>query len=79
MYINYNTNVEYTEYMQKFTEKVLKIVTSMPKGRVMTYKEVAHKAGNILASRAVGIIMSQNKLFKDIHLLINQITFPAFS
>lgn len=43
-----------------FTEKVLKIVSEIPKGKTMTYKEVAKKAGNEKASRAVGSIMKQN-------------------
>jgi methylated-DNA-[protein]-cysteine S-methyltransferase len=43
-----------------FTEKVLKTVSSIPKGKVMTYKQVATKAGNPKASRAVGNIMRNN-------------------
>ena len=45
---------------QTFTEKVRAIVANIPKGKVMTYKEVAKKAGSINASRAVGMIMSKN-------------------
>lgn len=43
-----------------FTEKVKKIVALIPKGKVMTYKEVAKKAGNEKASRAVGTVMRLN-------------------
>jgi methylated-DNA-[protein]-cysteine S-methyltransferase len=43
-----------------FTEKVRNIVKKIPKGRVMTYKEVAEKAGNPKASRAVANIMAAN-------------------
>lgn len=43
-----------------FTEKVKSIVSKIPKGQTMTYKEVAAKAGNSSASRAVGMIMSKN-------------------
>jgi len=43
-----------------FSEKVKDIVRSIPKGKTMTYKEVAAKAGNPRAARAVGAIMRQN-------------------
>ena len=43
-----------------FTEKVYKIVIKIPKGKVLTYKEVAHLAGNEKASRAVGNILHKN-------------------
>ena len=43
-----------------FRERVLKIVAQIPKGKVLTYKEVASRAGNIKASRAVGNIMASN-------------------
>lgn len=41
-------------------EKVFAIVKKIPTGRVMTYKEVATKAGHPNASRAVGSILSTN-------------------
>ncbi len=44
----------------EFKKKVLDIVSKIPKGSVMTYKEVAVAAGNPLASRAVGTFMRQN-------------------
>lgn len=43
-----------------YTEKVKRIVSEIPKGKVMTYKEVAMKAGNAKASRVVGTIMRLN-------------------
>ena len=43
-----------------FKEKVLRIVSKIPKGKVLTYKQVAEKAGNKKAARAVGSYMKQN-------------------
>ena len=43
-----------------FREKVLAVVRKIPKGKVMTYKQVAAKAGNSKAARAVGAIMRTN-------------------
>jgi methylated-DNA-[protein]-cysteine S-methyltransferase len=43
-----------------FKKKVLKIVSKIPKGQVMTYGQVAEKAGKPKAARAVGAIMKQN-------------------
>ncbi len=45
-----------------FTQKVLDIVHNIPKGKIMTYKEVAEKAGSPNAARAVGSIMKHNYL-----------------
>ena len=42
----------------KFRDKVLAIVRKIPKGKSMTYKEVARKAGNAKAARAVGATAS---------------------
>jgi methylated-DNA-[protein]-cysteine S-methyltransferase len=46
--------------MKTFREKVLNIVRKIPKGGSMTYKQVAAKAGNPNAARAVGAIMRTN-------------------
>jgi methylated-DNA-[protein]-cysteine S-methyltransferase len=46
--------------MLTFTEKVKDIVRKIPKGKMMTYKEVAEKAGSRNAARAVGSIMKGN-------------------
>jgi O-6-methylguanine DNA methyltransferase len=44
-----------------FREKVLAIVSKIPKGKTMTYKQVAAKAGHAGAARGVGAIMAANK------------------
>jgi methylated-DNA-[protein]-cysteine S-methyltransferase len=46
--------------MKTFSEKVRDIVRKIPKGKVLTYKDVATKAGNPKASRVVGSIMKKN-------------------
>lgn len=46
--------------MKTFTDKVRDIVRKIPKGETMTYKQVARKAGNPKAARAVGAIMRSN-------------------
>ena len=43
-----------------FSDKVRDIVRKIPKGKTMTYKEVASKAGNPTAARAVGAVMRSN-------------------
>lgn len=43
-----------------FTDKVHAVVAKIPKGSVLTYKEVAKKAGNPRAFRAVGNILNKN-------------------
>lgn len=43
-----------------FKDSVYKVVKTIPKGKVMTYKEVATKAGKPLAFRAVGNILNKN-------------------
>ncbi len=46
--------------MKLFNEKVLEVVSKIPLGKVLTYGQVAEKAGNPKASRAVGSIMAKN-------------------
>jgi methylated-DNA-[protein]-cysteine S-methyltransferase len=46
--------------MKSFSEKVRGVVRKIPKGNTMTYKEVATRAGNPKAARAVGAIMRTN-------------------
>jgi methylated-DNA-[protein]-cysteine S-methyltransferase len=48
--------------MQKnsFTEKVFAVVSKIKKGKVLTYKEVALRAGRPNAYRAVGNILNTN-------------------
>ena len=43
-----------------FSDKVRDIVRKIPKGKTMTYKGVASKAGNPKAARAVGAVMRSN-------------------
>lgn len=45
---------------KNFREKVLGIVKGIPKGAMLTYGEVARRAGNPQAARAVGAIMRTN-------------------
>ena len=43
-----------------FADTVRNIVSKIPKGKTMTYKEVARLAGSPNAARAVGSIMKAN-------------------
>ena len=43
-----------------FSEKVKAIVAKIPRGKTMTYTEVARRAGNARAARAVGAVMKSN-------------------
>jgi methylated-DNA-[protein]-cysteine S-methyltransferase len=49
-----------TKSQTSFKQKVLTIVAAIPRGKTMTYKEVARRAGNASASRAVGNFMKAN-------------------
>jgi methylated-DNA-[protein]-cysteine S-methyltransferase len=44
----------------EFSRRVYAVVAKIPKGKTMTYKQVAAKAGNPFAARAVGMLMSKN-------------------
>ena len=46
--------------MKSFTERVLTVVTKIPAGTVLTYAQVATKAGSPKAFRAVGNILNKN-------------------
>ena len=46
--------------MKTFAYKVLSVVRKIPKGKTMTYKQVAVNAGNPNAARAVGAVMRKN-------------------
>ena len=46
--------------MNRFAIRVHKIVAEIPKGKTMTYKEVAAAAGRPRAARGVGAIMRAN-------------------
>jgi len=43
-----------------FREKVLALVRKIPKGKTMTYREVASRIGSPKAFRAVGTILKSN-------------------
>lgn len=45
---------------RSFSERVYAIVASIPSGKTLTYKQVAARAGNSRAARAVGTLMSKN-------------------
>lgn len=44
-----------------FANKVLRVVARIPKGKVLSYKEVARRAGKPKAYRAVGNILGKNR------------------
>ena len=46
--------------MKSFKQKVLEIVSKIPTGKVLTYQEVAKRAGSPRAFRAVGNILNKN-------------------
>lgn len=43
-----------------FADRVRKIVAEIPKGETLSYGEVARRAGNVRAARAVGNILKKN-------------------
>lgn len=43
-----------------FSDKVYAVVKKIPKGKTLSYKEVARLAGNKYAYRAVGNILNKN-------------------
>lgn len=46
--------------MKNFKELVYKILRKVPKGKVVTYGQLARLAGNLKAARAVGVLMRIN-------------------
>lgn len=46
--------------MKTFTQQVYEVVSKIPKGKVLTYKEAAKRAGSPKAYRAVGNILRKN-------------------
>lgn len=49
-----------TNSMSEFAAQVKKVVKGIPKGETLSYQEVAAKAGNARAARAVANIMAAN-------------------
>ncbi|MDO8565153.1 MAG: MGMT family protein [bacterium] len=43
-----------------FQEQVYRVVKKIPRGKVLTYKEVAKRTGKPKAYRAVGTVLSKN-------------------
>ncbi len=50
----------YISLMKTFQEKVYAVVKKIPKGKVLTYKQVAAKIGKPGAYRAVGNMLNKN-------------------
>lgn len=48
----------------QFSQKVLAVVAKIPKGKTMTYKQVAKAAGSAGAYRAVGNVLNKNYVRK---------------
>ena len=46
--------------MSEFRDRILKLVTMVPKGKVTTYKELARAMGNPKAYRAVANALARN-------------------
>ena len=46
--------------MKTFKQKVLEIVKKIPRGKTLTYKEVAIKTGSPKSARAIGNILHTN-------------------
>jgi len=46
--------------METFAEKVYAVVSKIPNSKTLTYAEVARRAGNPRAYRAVGNILNKN-------------------
>lgn len=46
--------------MTNFTQNVFSVVKKIPRGEVLTYQEVAKRAGRPRAYRAVGNILNKN-------------------
>jgi O-6-methylguanine DNA methyltransferase len=44
-----------------FKQRVLEVVSKIPKGQVLSYKQVAERAGSPKACRVVGNIMNKNR------------------
>ncbi len=49
-----------TNGSSSFAERVRRVVARIPRGKTLTYGEVARRAGNPRAFRAVGTILSKN-------------------
>lgn len=48
------------QFRKTFAERVRQVVRNIPRGKTMSYREVAWRAGSPNAFRAVGTIMKNN-------------------
>lgn len=55
-----NTIKKIAKKVPPFTQRVYDVVAKIPRGSIMTYREVARRAGRPNAYRAVGNIMHRN-------------------
>jgi len=60
MNLRRSSNTKGKKFTSPFATKVYAVVAKIPKGKVMTYGQVAKKAGRPGAARAVGMFMSHN-------------------
>lgn len=51
----------FSKKLTTFSQKVREVVRNIPRGKVLTYKEVALAAGRPKAFRAVGNILNKNR------------------
>lgn len=47
--------------MASFQKKIYEVVKKIPRGKVLTYKEIAQKSGYPKAWRAVGNVLNKNR------------------
>ena len=47
--------------MSSFSDRVRVVVRDIEKGQVLSYREVAYRAGNVAAARAVARVMAGNR------------------
>lgn len=57
------TNMFEKNTQDTFREKVYRVVRTIPKGKVISYGEVARRAGSPRAARAVGSMMNKDAYF----------------
>ncbi len=56
----HSSKIKEKKFTSVFATKVYAVVAKIPKGKVMTYGQVAKKAGKPGAARAVGMFMAHN-------------------
>lgn len=53
-------NIKPCTFMKTFTQRVFEVVSRIPRGETLAYKEVARRSGRPKAYRAVGNILNKN-------------------